>query len=415
MPGHRPGTTGALRLSDTERMVRARPMARARRVLRAHRLALATALCLALGLGGLSAALVAGQATPAHRRPPAAGGARHTGSAGRPAPAGPGAATDAVLAADRPLPAQPVRPVGRHADPVVLVLGAATLPAELRARIGAVPGTAVATLDTATVSAGGASYSALATDLGQLRDMSPGPTAASGPLWDSIARGDLVTSYEGKAAKAGSLGGPFLLRAAGTDARLRLGARAGFGIPQADLVLAPARGQQIGLTPASGLLIGALPGADVPGVAQQVQNLAQQAHLAVTLLGRAAAGTKVVAGGGTWISLYQQAATTCPGLPWQVLAAIGQVESDHGRNEGPSSAGAVGPMQFLPSTFALVAVDGNHDGTVNPYDPYDAVYTAARLLCQDGAGTASGLPGAIFAYNHADWYVREVLALAAQY
>jgi membrane-bound lytic murein transglycosylase B len=113
---------------------------------------------------------------------------------------------------------------------------------------------------------------------------------------------------------------------------------------------------------------------------------------------------------------YHQAATTCPGLSWTVLAAIGQVESGHGRNPSMSSAGALGPMQFLPSTFASYAVDGDHDGRLDIMSPGDAIYTAAHYLCANGAGGGGqALYDAIWHYNHADWYVQMVLALAQKY
>ncbi|MCW2707286.1 MAG: Lytic transglycosylase catalytic, partial [Frankiales bacterium] len=112
----------------------------------------------------------------------------------------------------------------------------------------------------------------------------------------------------------------------------------------------------------------------------------------------------------------QLSASYCPGLSWKVLAAIGQVESDHGRNVGPSSAGALGPMQFMPSTWAQYAVDGDGDGKADIMNPYDAVPAAALYLCRNGAGLGGqALYDAIFNYNHADWYVREVLAIAAAY
>jgi murein DD-endopeptidase MepM/ murein hydrolase activator NlpD len=94
-------------------------------------------------------------------------------------------------------------------------------------------------------------------------------------------------------------------------------------------------------------------------------------------------------------------------LPWQVLAAINQIETDYGRNLSVSSAGAVGWMQFMPETWSRWAVDADHDGQLNPYSPLDAIFTAARYLQASGAET--NLPGAIFAYNHAGWYVAEVL------
>ena len=116
-----------------------------------------------------------------------------------------------------------------------------------------------------------------------------------------------------------------------------------------------------------------------------------------------------------YLALYQAAAQTCPGLPWPVLAAIGQVESGHGTNTGPSSAGAQGPMQFLPSTFAAYAVDGDNDGDRDIWDPADAIYSAANYLCANGAGGGPrALYNALWHYNHADWYVLMVANVAGQ-
>jgi cell wall-associated NlpC family hydrolase len=123
------------------------------------------------------------------------------------------------------------------------------------------------------------------------------------------------------------------------------------------------------------------------------------------------------------LALYQQAAQVCPGLPWTVLAAIGTVESDNGQSElpgvhsGANAAGAEGPMQFLPATFASydnpVPPGGAHPPS--PYDPTDAVYAAARLLCADGASGGADLAGAVYSYNHSAAYVNNVLALAQTY
>jgi hypothetical protein len=138
-----------------------------------------------------------------------------------------------------------------------------------------------------------------------------------------------------------------------------------------------------------------------------------------------------------YLPLYQAAADTCPGLPWPVLAAIGKVESDHGRSTAPgvtvgeNFAGAAGPMQFgiggkagntwggqpvhqVPPQVGY-GTDGDGDGVASVYQPADAIFSAARYLCANGAMRGADLPRAIFSYNHADWYVTKVLAVASSY
>jgi hypothetical protein len=121
-----------------------------------------------------------------------------------------------------------------------------------------------------------------------------------------------------------------------------------------------------------------------------------------------------------YLSLYERAAQRYA-LDWAVLAGIGKVECDHGRDPDPAcstrgavnSAGAGGPMQFLAATWNAYAVDGDGDGRLDRWDPADAIFGAANYL------RASGAPrdyhAAILAYNHAEWYVREVMRWAALY
>ena len=109
------------------------------------------------------------------------------------------------------------------------------------------------------------------------------------------------------------------------------------------------------------------------------------------------------------IPIYQAAGIEYQ-VPWQVLAAINEIETDYGRNLSVSSAGAVGWMQFLPSTWKQWGVDANGDGVADPYNPVDAIFTAARYL--HAADASSNLSNAIFAYNHATWYVQSVLLRA---
>jgi cell wall-associated NlpC family hydrolase len=115
------------------------------------------------------------------------------------------------------------------------------------------------------------------------------------------------------------------------------------------------------------------------------------------------------------IPIYQGASTQY-GLGPQgpaILAGINAVETAFGTNLGPSSAGAEGWMQFMPSTWATYGVDADGDGIADPNEPEDAIYAAARYL--SAAGMPADTYGAIYAYNHADWYVSEVLADAGCY
>jgi hypothetical protein len=97
-------------------------------------------------------------------------------------------------------------------------------------------------------------------------------------------------------------------------------------------------------------------------------------------------------------------------VPWQVLAAINEIETDYGRNLSISSAGAVGWMQFIPSTWKTYGVDATGSGVADPFNPVDAIFAAARYL--HAAGASKNLGQAIFAYNHASWYVQSVLLRA---
>jgi membrane-bound lytic murein transglycosylase B len=115
-----------------------------------------------------------------------------------------------------------------------------------------------------------------------------------------------------------------------------------------------------------------------------------------------------------YLALYQQAAGRCPGMRWSLLAAVGQVESRHGQVNGPSSAGAIGPMQFMPRTFAAYGVDGNGDGRADPWDPADAIHSAAVYLCTNGGGGGDAqVQRALLRYNNAQWYVDLVLGVEA--
>jgi len=137
----------------------------------------------------------------------------------------------------------------------------------------------------------------------------------------------------------------------------------------------------------------------------------------------------------SYLALYQQTGLET-GIPWNVLAGIGEVESDHGRSTAPgvhsgaNAAGAAGPMQIgvggaADNTWGGVpihpasehtggyGIDGDHDGQVDVYDPGDAIPSAAAIL--KAAGAPGNITGAIFAYKHSQDYVNAVLSWAARY
>ena len=126
-----------------------------------------------------------------------------------------------------------------------------------------------------------------------------------------------------------------------------------------------------------------------------------------------------------YLQLYRRAAGRCPGLSWAVLAAIGKVESDHGRSPLPgvrsgwNTAGAAGPMQFgigvgrAGNAWARFGRDFDGDGRRSVYAPGDAIPAAARYLC--AAGAPRRLDRALYAYNHSWAYVAKVKQLARRY
>uniref|UniRef100_UPI0035652332 lytic murein transglycosylase n=1 Tax=Paraconexibacter sp. TaxID=2949640 RepID=UPI0035652332 len=109
------------------------------------------------------------------------------------------------------------------------------------------------------------------------------------------------------------------------------------------------------------------------------------------------------------LPIYQAAGIEY-GIRWEILAAINEIETDYGRNLNVSSAGALGWMQFMPPSWKAYGVDANRDGKKDPYNPVDAIFAAARYL--KAAGADDDIRKAIFAYNHADWYVDSVLMRA---
>ena len=153
------------------------------------------------------------------------------------------------------------------------------------------------------------------------------------------------------------------------------------------------------------------------------------------------------------MSAYLAAADACPGLSWPVIAAIGKIETDHARHGGARIAAdgtvrpriigiplngsnatraitdtdggrwdgdttwdrAVGPMQFIPSTWRAYQAAGNTNGPADPHNINHATRAAAAYLCANGANDPARLRAAILAYNHDGVYADEVLATAAAY
>ncbi|HEX7160435.1 MAG TPA: lytic transglycosylase domain-containing protein [Trebonia sp.] len=281
---------------------------------------------------------------------------------------------------------------------------------------------AVLAIDGAQITVNGARLTVLAAPEAALRPWTPPATAASDRVWSAFRAGHLITT--GQAASAAHLArGRTYPVAAAVRARIVDGGTALLGVAGVDGVVNQAEGRRLGLVKNVAVLVNA-PAADMTALVGQVRAALGQGARVVRLVPVAAPASLPVdktpsTGRPTnYLELFKEsAARYCPGLSWTVLAAIGQIESADGQNMGPSTAGALGPMQFLPSTWATWGINGFGDtGQPNIMNPFDAVPSAARLLCANGATTgAAGLRQAIFGYNHATWYVDEVLALAAEY
>ncbi|MEX2290133.1 MAG: lytic transglycosylase domain-containing protein [Mycobacteriales bacterium] len=336
----------------------------------------------------------------------------------------PGAVPAAPLgqAADRSRPAAPapapkaepaVSPLAvLHVPDLLVRVSRPLTPAHLTALQAVRKVEAVALIDAGTVRVGGKAARVVGVDPSTFRALTPQETASSDELWKAVARGELAPSYGLARARDLPLGGTVTVQGH-RDLELRVGALAAYGLSGIDLVTDRAVARSLGVVPSSAVVVSA-PGRDIGALRKAVHAVLGPDAVVEVLR------PEVVAPRGgkprTYRELYIDSARYCRGLSWTVLAAIGQVESAHGRHLGPSSAGALGPMQFLPSTWAAYGIDGDGDGKADIMSPYDAVPSAARYLCRFGANRGpDGLYDAIFAYNHADWYVQQVLGLAAQY
>ena len=283
---------------------------------------------------------------------------------------------------------------------------------------------AVLPVDGGKIKVNGQSADVLGVSPQAFRPWTPLSTAASATVWSDLSQGQLISTP----AAAGKLhltdGKSYQVSAAILE-QVPFGGATALSVPGADAIVNLTRSAQLGLAKNFAVLISATPGADLTALKAKVLSVIGQRGQVVNLVsytlvteGSQPVEINAPAGvPGNWLDLFKESADQyCPGLSWTVLAAIAEVESGDGANDGPSSAGAEGPMQFLPSTWAVWGVDGyGPAGTPDIWNPLDAVPSAARLLCAVGGGSSTTLPDAIFAYNHATWYVDEVLALANEY
>ncbi len=339
----------------------------------------------------------------------------------RPAPTGPGPAGTPSASPSATAPASATTSsVHTVISPDLLVIEPSGLSARQLAELSAAAGVRqVVTADGAAIKLNGHQVNVLGVNPQQFRSWTPLATATDQRLWTALGRGRFVTSDTLAGRRNLHPGTKYLITGAGQE-QLAFGGSAPLGISGIDALVSSRSSAQLGLVPGVLALVSA-PGASMTRLIEAVRSIAGKSAT-VTSLRPAQQRLPLDTSAGssrpsTYLTLFQaSAARYCPGMSWTVLAAIGQIESGDGSNDGPSSAGALGPMQFLPSTWQEWGITAfGETGTPEINDPFDAVPAAARLLCAAGAGSASGLRGAIFAYNHATWYVSEVLALAQAY
>jgi transglycosylase-like protein with SLT domain len=274
----------------------------------------------------------------------------------------------------------------------------------------------VITVDAGAVRLQGGQANMFAVDPVRFRAWTPLGTATDDALWTALGRDQFVVSDDVQRQLGLRSGMRYTIQGR-TQLTTTMGGAGPLGLPGINVLVGRQAGRRIGLVPDIGLLVNA-PGADLNtlqaalrhtvGAQSQIINLHERQY-------QPKAGRNAPRGRpDSYLELYQRSARACPGLSWTVLAAIGQIESDHGRNVGPSSAGALGPMQFMPATWRSYGVDGDGDGKADIMNPFDAVPAAAGYLCASGAGRGS-LSTAIWHYNHSQAYVNAVLSLSRAY
>ncbi|MFJ2029784.1 lytic transglycosylase domain-containing protein [Streptosporangium sp. NPDC087985] len=328
--------------------------------------------------------------------------------------------------------------------PRLLVVAQATLPEQTKEDISRLKYVEkIDSFDGGSVRVSGVGLNLLAVDPARFRAWAPKAVAEQPGVWSALADGGFVADSSAVRRFGLVLGSDYQVDG---GPRLRVAASASFGLPGVDGLVSTETGRRLGLRPGVALLVNG-PEKAVAALNARVRKLLSSGAQVVTVGAGRTAGAAVkkptvneaatgnpatdgtvtgketravrqVAVGrpGSYLELYRRSAVACPGLSWTVLAAIGQVESSHGRNNGPSSAGAQGPMQFMPATWKAYGVDGDGDGVADIWSPYDAVPSAATYLCANGAGQGGKkLEKAIWFYNHSWSYVSKVMSIAQAY
>ncbi len=295
-------------------------------------------------------------------------------------------------------------------------------PAQL-ARIAKLTGVrAVLPIDGGKVTVNGQSADVIGVSPQAFRSWTPPETAAATAVWADLSKGQLVSTQAAASKLHLSAGNSYQVSAA-VRTQVPFGAQTALSVPGADAVVDHALSAQLGLAKNFAVLVNA-PGVNLVTLMTKVRSVIGAGAKVINLVpvvtvSKLPVSTDVPTTGvpSSLLTLYKASAEEyCPGLSWTVLAAINEIESGDGANEGPSSAGALGPMQFLPSTWAEWGITAfGQPGLPDIMNPLDAVPSAARLLCAAGAASPATLSQAVFAYNHATWYVAEVLALAGEY
>ncbi len=301
--------------------------------------------------------------------------------------------------------------------PRMLAIARGTVPKQTRLALGGLKHVQkVIVVDAGSVKVAGTGVNLLAVEPSEYRSWTPQAVADQPEVWSALARGELVADTSAARRFGLVLGASYQIDG---GPRLRVAASATLGLPGVDGIVSTEVGRRLGLMEGVAVLLHGKAGKI--GEAGVRRLLGE--HAQVVSVGRVrpparprSQPDKQVVRQGSYLDLYKSAATRCPGLSWTVLAAIGQVESSHGRNNGPSSAGALGPMQFMPATWKAYGVDGDGDGRKDIWSPYDAVPGAANYLCANGAGQGGQkLRKAVWFYNHSWDYVNKVLGLSEAY